>query len=106
MIDEMIFIGPRLFIQTYSCLPEAFPENTNCLFSARSMILVGDLGKLPRVKDKLLHASKKTRKVSWKIFNIVVTLDKKFMQQGDDSRHASFLNLLTNIRNAKPFLDD
>lgn len=42
-IDEMKFIGPRLFIQIDSHLREAFPENKDCPFGGRFIILVGDL---------------------------------------------------------------
>lgn len=56
LIDEMSFIGPRLFIKIDSRLREAFPEINGCRFGGTSMILVGDLGNLPSVKDKPLYA--------------------------------------------------
>ena len=51
----MSFIGPRLFIQIDSRLNEAFPEKKSVPLGERSMILVGDLGQLPPVKDKPLY---------------------------------------------------
>ena len=42
LIDDMRFIGPRLFIQIDSRLREAFLENKDCPFDGRSIILVGD----------------------------------------------------------------
>ena len=106
LIDEMSFLGPRLFIQIDSRLREAFPENKSSPFGGRSIILVGDLGQLPPVKDKPLYAGNTVGKVLWKKFNIVVTLDTIFRQQGNDPKQYSFRNLLMNIRNAEPFFDD
>lgn len=67
---------------------------------------MGDLGKLPLVKDKPLYGGIINRNVLWESFNIVETLDKIYRKQGDDLRHVSFHNVLTNIRNAKSFLAD
>ena len=78
LIDEMRFIGPRLFIQIDSRLCEAFPKNKSTPFGCRSIILVGDLGQFPPVRDKPMYASKTTGKVLWEKFNIVVTLDTIF----------------------------
>jgi ATP-dependent DNA helicase PIF1 len=78
LIDEMSFLGPRLFIQIDSRLREAFPDNKSSPFGGRSIILVGDLGQLPPVRDKPLYASNIAGKVLWNKFNIVVTLDTIF----------------------------
>jgi len=59
-------------------LREAFPEKKNCPFGGRSIILVGDLGQLPPVRDKPLYAGNTTGKVLWNKFDIVVTLDTIF----------------------------
>ena len=106
LIDEMIFVGPTLFVQVDSCLHEAFPKNKDCPFGGRSIILVGDLAQLPPIKDKSLYAGQTTGKFLWESFNNVVGLDKIFRHEGDDPRKAYFRNILTNIRNAKAFLSD
>ena len=106
LIDEMSFIGPKLLIQIDSRLREAFPKNKSAPFGGRSIILVGDLGQLPPVRDKPVYAGKTTGKVLWEKFNIVVTLDTIFQQQGDDPKQSSFQNLLVNIRNADPLIVD
>jgi hypothetical protein len=67
---------------------------------------VGDLGQLPPVRDKPLYAGNTTGKVLWKKFNIVVTLDTIFWQQGNDLKQYYFRNLLMNIRNVEPLFDD
>jgi len=54
------------------------------------MILVGDLGKFPLVKDKPFYAGRTTMKVCWESFNIVVTLDKIFTKEVDDPRKTYF----------------
>ena len=48
------------------------------------MILVGDLGQLPPVKDKPLYIGNTAGRVLWKYFRKVVTLDTIFRQQGTD----------------------
>ena len=82
LIDEMSFLGPKLFIQIDSRLREAFPDKKTSPFGGRSIILVGDLGQLLPIKDNPLYASNTAGKVLWKNFNIVVTLDIIFRQQG------------------------
>jgi ATP-dependent DNA helicase PIF1 len=106
LIDEMSFLGPRLFIQIDSRLREAFPDKKTSPFGGISIILVGDLGQLPPVKDKPLYAGNTAGKVLWKNFNIVVTLDIIFRQQGNHPRQAAFRQLLSNIRNVEPVIDD
>ena len=102
----MRFIGPRLFIQIDSRLREAFTEKRSLPFGGRSLILVGDLGKLPLVKDKPLYVGNTTGSVLWKYFRKVVTLDTIFRQQGTDPNQVNFKRLLTNIRNENPIVDD
>lgn len=104
LIEEMSFIGPRLCIQIDSHLREAFPENKDYPFGGSFIILVGDLGKLPLVKDKPLYVGIINRNFLWESFSIVVTLDKIYMQQGDNLRQVYFHNLLTNIGNENSFL--
>ena len=77
----MSFIGPRLFIQIDSRVWEAFPEKRSVPFGGRSLILVGDLGQLPPVKDKPLYVGNTASRVLWKDFRKVVTLDTIFRQQ-------------------------
>jgi hypothetical protein len=60
LIDEMIFLGPRLFIQIDCQLREAFPDKKTSPSGGRSIILVGDLGQLPPVKDNPLYVGNTT----------------------------------------------
>ena len=70
------------------------------------MILVGNLGQFPPIKDKPLYVGNKAGRVLWKYFRKVVTLDTIFRQQGTDPNQVNFKRLLTNIRNANPIVDD
>lgn len=68
------------------------------------MILVGDLGQLSPIKYKPIYVGNTIGEVLWKEFNIVVTLDKIFRQEGRDPKKHDFWNLLFNIRNYDPIL--
>jgi hypothetical protein len=106
LIDEMRFIGPKLFVQIEIRLREAFPETNNFSFSHYSIILVGDLGQLPPVMDKPLYTGATPGRSLWNSFTIVVTLQRSFRQQGQDVQQIQFCFLLTNIRNATPLQED
>ncbi|XP_059068714.1 uncharacterized protein LOC131859171 [Cryptomeria japonica] len=71
-----------------------------------SMILVGDLGQLPPVNDKPTYTSNRREKLLWEEFKIVVTLDKIFRQDGENIQQQIFRQLLTNLRDANPQIDD
>ena len=93
-------------MQIDSWLREAFPEKKSVPFGGRSIILVGDLSQLPPVRDKLLYVSNTTRKVLWKYFKKVVTLDTIFCQRGTYPKQSIFRRIPTNIRNAVANVDD
>ncbi|XP_057847781.2 uncharacterized protein LOC131057655 [Cryptomeria japonica] len=57
IIDEMSFIGPKLIQRIDIRLREAFPTHNQLQFGGRSIILFGDLGQLPPVKDIPMYAS-------------------------------------------------
>ena len=70
------------------------------------MILVGDIGQFPTIKDKLLYVGNTAGRVLWKYFRSVVTLDTIFCQHGTNPKQLNFKRLLTNIKNEKPTKDD
>ena len=102
----MSFIGKNLLIRINSRLRQAFPENANIPFGGRSIILVSDLGQFSLVMDKHVYASKGIAKQLWNTFTIVVTLDTMFQQNGQSNEQISFRNLLMNIRDAVPTIED
>ncbi|XP_057838552.2 uncharacterized protein LOC131048569 [Cryptomeria japonica] len=106
LIDEMSFIGQNLLQNIDSRLRQPFPEKSNMSFGGRSIILVGDLGQLPPVSDKPPYDSNVRAKLLWQEFKTVVTLDKVFRQDGETEDQQRFHQLLTNIRDAHPTIDD
>ena len=102
----MSFIGPRLFMQIDSWLREAFSEKKYVPFGGRSIILVGDLGQLPPVRDKPLYVGNTTGKLLWKDFKKFVTLDTIFRQRGTDPKQSIFRIILTNIKNTVTDVDN
>ena len=61
---------------------------------------------MPHVMDKLLYASEGIAKELWNTFTTVVTLDIVFRQNGQSNEQISFCNLLKNMRDAVPTIDD
>lgn len=51
IIDEMSFTSPNLIQRIDIRLREAFPAHNQLLFGGCSIILFGDLGQLPPVKE-------------------------------------------------------
>ncbi|XP_059076947.1 uncharacterized protein LOC131876152 [Cryptomeria japonica] len=106
LIDEMSFIGQNMLENIDSRLRQAYPQSAHLSFAGISMILVGDLGQLPLVNDRPAYASNRRAKLLWEEFKIVVTLDKIFRQDGENIQQQRFRQLLTNLRDANPQIDD
>ena len=106
VIDEMSFIGPKLMEKIDKRLREAFPCESNIPFGGWSMILIGNLGQLPPVKDTPMYASTSYGGTLWHSFNTVITLKKIYRQNGDDEAQVKFQNLLSNLRNVEPTIED
>lgn len=102
LIDEMSFIVPKLLQQIDNRLHEAFPSQNHIPFGGRSIMLFGDLGQLPPVKDIPMYASTSYGGILWCSFTTIITLNKIFCQIGDDPTQISFPALLSNLRNAEP----
>ncbi|XP_057832940.2 ATP-dependent DNA helicase pfh1-like [Cryptomeria japonica] len=102
LIDEMSFLGPKLLLKIDNRLHQAFLDKQHEAFGGLSMILVGDLGQLPPIMDKLAYASHSTALNLWQSFTIVVTLHTIFRQQGTSIKKQEFRSMLQNIRDAQP----
>ncbi|XP_059073758.1 uncharacterized protein LOC131874410 [Cryptomeria japonica] len=70
------------------------------------MILVGELGQLPLVNDRPAYDSNRRAKLLWEEFKTMITLDKVFRQDGENIQQQRFCQLLTNLRDANPKIDD
>ncbi|XP_057872227.2 uncharacterized protein LOC131078523 [Cryptomeria japonica] len=99
LIYEMRFIGQNMLENIDYHLRQAFPQSAHISFA-------GDLGQLPPVNDKPAYASNRKAKLLWEEFKIVVTLDKIFRQDGENIQQQRFCQLLTNLRDANPQIDD
>ena len=81
-------------------------QNISYIFVGISLILVGDLGQLPPIKDRVPYDIRRCVKILWQDFNIVITLEKVYRQEGENLDQNKFRQLLTNIRDAQPTIDD
>ena len=70
------------------------------------MIILGDFGQLPPVKDIRIYAGSSLGTALWRTFDTFVTLKTIFRQQGDSPSQISFLQLLLNLRNETPTIED
>ena len=64
------------------------------------------MGQLPLVNDRPAYDSNRRAKLLWQEFKTVVTLDKVFRQDGENIQQQRFRQLLTNVRDANPQIDD
>lgn len=58
------------------------------------------------VKDIPLYGGTSHESALWKTFNTIITLDRIFHQQGNNISHVTFKNIVQNIRNENPTIDD
>ncbi|XP_059074789.1 uncharacterized protein LOC131874875 [Cryptomeria japonica] len=106
IIDEMSFIGPKLIQHIDIRLREAFATHNQLPFGGHSIILFGDLGQLPPVKDIPMYTSTSYGGTLWRSFITIITLKKIFRQIGDQPAQIAFCALLSNLRNAEPTIVD
>ncbi|GET60560.1 ATP-dependent DNA helicase PIF1-like [Rhizophagus irregularis DAOM 181602=DAOM 197198] len=64
IIDEKSMVGRRMFALIDMRLRQAFPEHNNEPFGGRSVIMLGDFGQLPPVRDLPMYASTKRDELS------------------------------------------
>jgi ATP-dependent DNA helicase PIF1 len=106
LIDEMRFIRSRLLYRLKVTCVRHFQKETTAQFYYRSIILVGDMGQLPPVMDKPLYAGTTRGRSLWTNFTTVIKLETIFRQQDIFDTQSRFHQLLTNIHNATPTIDD
>ena len=74
----MSFIGPKMLTQVDAHLCQAFPLHCTILFGGCSMILLGDFGKFPPVKDIPMYAGSSLGTALYHTFDTFVTLKTIF----------------------------
>ena len=78
LIDEMSFISPKMLTQIDARLCQDFPSHCTILFGGFSMILLGDFGKFPPVKDIPMYAGSSVGTSLWCTFDTFITLETIF----------------------------
>ena len=106
LIDEMSFIGPKILTQIDARLHQDFPSHCTIPFGGCSIILLGDFGKLPPVKEIPMYAGSSIGTALWRTFNTFITLKMIFQQQGNNPSQTAFRQLLLNLPNATPIVED
>ncbi|XP_057852643.2 uncharacterized protein LOC131062916 [Cryptomeria japonica] len=106
IIDEMSFIGPKLIQRIDIRLREAFLAHNQLQFGRRSIILFGDLGQPPLVKDIPTYTSTSYGGTLWHSFITVIKLKKIFRQTREQPAQIAFRALLSNLRNAERTIGD
>ncbi|GBC31310.2 ATP-dependent DNA helicase PIF1-like [Rhizophagus irregularis DAOM 181602=DAOM 197198] len=114
IVDEMSMVG-RLFLALIDLwLRQAFPECSNIPFGGRSLILFGDFGQLPPVRDLPMYAkdprlsnnlSEDGRK-AYSQFREIYKLVAVQRQSGNSDRQRKFRDLLTRMRDGESTQSD
>ena len=102
LIDEMSFIGPKMLTQIDARLRQDFPLQCTIPFGGCSIIILGDFGQLPLVKDIPMYAVSSVGTALWRTFDTFITLKTIFRQQGNSPSKTAFQQILLNLRNATP----
>ena len=106
LIDEMSFIRPKMLTQIDARLRHAFTSNCTMPFSGCLIILVGDFGQLPPVKEILMYAGSSVGTTLWHTFDTFIMPETIFRQQGNSPSQTAFWELLLNLRNGTPTVED
>ena len=93
----MSFIGPKMLTQIDARLHQAFPLQSTIPFGGCSIILLGDFGQLPHVKDIPMYAGSSVGTALWCTFDTFITLETIFRQAGNSASQNSFRQLLLNL---------
>ncbi|CAG8650540.1 20725_t:CDS:2 [Cetraspora pellucida] len=113
IIDEKSMVGRRMLALIDMRLHQAFPENHNQPFGGRSVILVGDFGKLLPVLDLPMYVQNLSHNplsndgiTAYRQFQKVYRLDIVLRQAGNSKEQCHFRNILMHLRNGKSTIDD
>ena len=75
-------------------------------FGGCSIIHVGNFGQLPPIKDIPMYAVSSIGTTLWRTFDTFIMLETIFRQQGNNPSQTAFRQLLLNLRNATPTVED
>ena len=80
LIDETSFIGPKMLTQIGARLRQAFPLQCKIPFGGFSIIILGNFGQLPPVKDIPMYAGSSIGTALSHTFDTFITLATIFRQ--------------------------
>ncbi|GBC15565.1 ATP-dependent DNA helicase PIF1 [Rhizophagus irregularis DAOM 181602=DAOM 197198] len=112
IIDEKSMVGRRMLALIDMRLRQAFPQKQNKVFGGRSIILVGDFGQLPPVRDEPMYSKISRDTLSnegiktYRQFREVYKLDVIQRQSGDSDVQRKFRAILLRMRDGESTLDD
>lgn len=106
LIDEISFIGLKMLSRIDDRLREALPLHRNAPFDNHSIIFVGDLGQLLPMKDIPLYVGTSCGTALWCNFDTFITLSIVFCQRGANLSQVTFRQILKNLINGTPTLED
>ena len=74
----MSLIGPKMLTQIDARLRQAFPSQCTIPFGGFSIILLGDFGQLPPVKDIPMYVGSSVGTTLWHTFDTFIMLETIF----------------------------
>jgi ATP-dependent DNA helicase PIF1 len=111
IIDELSMIGLEFLTLIDRRLRQAFPAHRDVPFGNLSIILVGDLGQLPPVRDKPLYADMKGLDAKYqrggglfRLFTTMFYLTTSHRQDGSTLQDNTFKNALERLRDGESTL--
>ena len=102
----MSFIGPKMLTQIDARLCQDFPSKCTIPFYGCSIILLGDFVQLPTVKYIPMYAVSSVGTSLWCTFDTFITLETIFQKQGNSRSQTTFRQLLLNLQNETPTIED
>ena len=86
----MSFIGPKMLTQIDAHLRQAFPLQCTIPFGGCSIILLGEFGQLPPIKDIPMYAGSSVGTALWHTFDTFITLETIFRQARNSASQITF----------------
>lgn len=111
IIDEFSVIGQKMFGWINKRCKEA-TGHTTVPFGGISVILVGDIGQLPSISDKVIYHTKPANEIAlegycmYQRFQTVVKLEKNERAKGTNIAQQQFRDLQTRARDGDSSLDN
>jgi hypothetical protein len=112
LIDEKSMVGRQMLGLIDVRLRQAFPEHNNEPFGGRSVIMFGDFGQLPPVRDLPMYVRSERNEISnnghvvYRQFREAYKLEIVQRQAGSSEQQQQFRNILLRLRDGESTIDD